>query len=69
MKVMIIEDEIPAANRLAKLLHNYNDEIEIVHKADSIESSVRYLTNAQNTDLIFMDIQLADGLSFDILKK
>lgn len=69
MRVIIIEDEIPAANRLAKLLHSYNDEIEIVHKADSIESSVRYLTSAQNIDLIFMDIQLADGLSFDIFEK
>lgn len=69
MKVIIIEDEIPAAKRLAKLLHSYNDEIEIVHKADSVESSVRYLTAAQNIDLIFMDIQLADGLSFDIFEK
>jgi DNA-binding LytR/AlgR family response regulator len=69
MKVIIIEDEIPAANRLAKLLHHYNDDIEIVHKADSIESSVRYLSAAQNIDLIFMDIQLADGLSFDIFEK
>jgi len=69
MKIMIIEDEIPAANRLAKLLHNYNDEIEIVHKADSIETSVRYLNTAQATDLIFMDIQLADGLSFDIFER
>lgn len=69
MKVIIIEDEIPAAKRLEKLLHNYNDEIEIVHKADSVESSVRYLTSVQNIDLIFMDIQLADGLSFDIFEK
>ena len=58
MKVVIIEDEIPAANRLAKLLLNYSDEIEIIHKADSIESSVHYLSTAQNPDLIFMDIQL-----------
>jgi DNA-binding LytR/AlgR family response regulator len=69
MKVIIIEDEIPAANRLEKLLHNYNREIEIVHTADSVESSVRYLTATQNHDLIFMDIQLADGLSFDIFDK
>jgi DNA-binding LytR/AlgR family response regulator len=69
MKVIIIEDEMPAANRLAKLLLSYSDEIEIVHKADSVESSVRYLAAAQNIDLIFMDIQLADGLSFDIFEK
>lgn len=69
MRVIIIEDEIPAANRLAKLLHNYSNEIEIVQKLDSVEASVRYLSNVQNIDLIFMDIQLADGLSFDIFKQ
>ncbi|MGG9962956.1 LytR/AlgR family response regulator transcription factor [Ferruginibacter sp. SUN106] len=69
MKVVIIEDETPAANRLSKLLLNFSDEVEIIHKADSIESSVRYLSAAQNIDLIFMDIQLADGLSFDIFEK
>jgi DNA-binding LytR/AlgR family response regulator len=69
MKVIIIEDEIPAAKRLAKLLLSYNEEIEIVHTADSVEMSVRYLTSALHIDLIFMDIQLADGLSFDIFEK
>ncbi|GAB2807381.1 LytR/AlgR family response regulator transcription factor [Ferruginibacter profundus] len=69
MKVVIIEDEIPAANRLSKLLLNFSDQVEIMHKADSIESSVRYLSAMQNIDLIFMDIQLADGLSFDIFEK
>jgi DNA-binding LytR/AlgR family response regulator len=69
MRVIIIEDEIPAAKRLEKLLHNCNDPIEIVHKSDSIESSVRYLAVAENIDLIFMDIQLADGLSFDIFEQ
>ena len=68
MKVVIIEDEIPAANRLSKLLLNFSDEVEIIHKADSIESSIKYLSAAQNIDLIFMDIQLADGLSFDIFE-
>ncbi|MGC4103387.1 LytR/AlgR family response regulator transcription factor [Ferruginibacter sp.] len=69
MRVIIIEDEIPAANRLAKLLHQYNDEVEVVYKADSIESSVQYLAAAPEIDLIFMDIQLADGISFDIFEK
>jgi len=69
MRVIIIEDEVPAANRLTRLLLNYSDDIEVVHKADSVESSVRYLSAAQNIDLVFMDIQLADGLSFDIFEK
>ena len=69
MKVIIIEDEIPAAKRLVKLLQNCNSNIEIVQQCDSIESTVRYLAEPQNIDLIFMDIQLADGLSFDIFEK
>ena len=66
MRVTIIEDETPAANRLTKLLQACNDEIEIVRRLDSVESSVRYFQTSPNIDLIFMDIQLADGLSFDI---
>ncbi len=69
MKVLIIEDEIPAAHRLTKLLQQQDDEITIVHKTDSIETSVQYLNTAPSIDLIFMDIQLADGLSFDIFEQ
>ena len=69
MRVIIIEDETPAANRLTKLLHSYDEDIEIVKKLDSVESSVAYLNSTENIDLIFMDIQLADGLSFDIFEK
>lgn len=69
MKVLIVEDEIPAANRLGKLLQQADDDITIVHKADSIESAVQYLQSSPSIDLIFMDIQLADGLSFDIFEQ
>lgn len=69
MKVIIIEDETPAANRLSTLLQSHDASIDIVQKLDSIESSVRYLENAENIDLIFMDIQLADGLSFEIFNQ
>ena len=69
MKIIIIEDEIPAANRLAKLLKNCNEDIEIISKLDSVEASVKYLQLVPDVDLIFMDIQLADGLSFDIFEK
>jgi DNA-binding LytR/AlgR family response regulator len=69
MKVLIVEDEIPAANRLSKLLLQLDEDISIVHKADSIESSVQYLLSSPAPDLIFMDIQLADGLSFDIFEQ
>ena len=69
MRVIIIEDEIPAANRLAKMLQSIGDEVEVVKKLDSVESSVKYFKSAANIDLIFMDIQLADGLSFDIFTR
>ena len=69
MQVLIIEDETPAANRLIKLLQNISDEISIVNRLDSVESSVKYLQSAEGIDLIFMDIQLADGLSFDIFQQ
>lgn len=69
MEVLIIEDEIPAANRLTKLLKSIHDEIEIVNRLDSVESSVRFLQATPAIDLVFMDIQLADGLSFDIFQQ
>lgn len=69
MRVIIIEDEIPAANRLAKMLHAITDELEVVKKIDSVEAAVKFLGSADMIDLIFMDIQLADGLSFDIFQQ
>lgn len=69
MRVVIIEDEIPAANRLAKMVQSIADEAEIIKKIDSVDAAVRFLNTAENIDLIFMDIQLADGLSFDIFQQ
>src|SRR3954467_3377144 len=69
MKILIIEDEAPAASRLTKMLKGIHDEIEVVCKLDSVESGVRFLRTADDIDLIFMDIQLADGLSFDIFQQ
>jgi len=69
MRVVIIEDEAPAATRLAKLLHTITDEIEVLKKIESVEAAVKYLESGINIDLIFMDIQLADGLSFDIFQQ
>jgi DNA-binding LytR/AlgR family response regulator len=67
MQVILIEDEMPAANRLARLLEQLDGEIVIRERFDSVESSVRYFLSAPApVDLVFMDIQLADGLSFDI---
>ena len=66
MRVLIIEDETPAANNLARMLQGIDESIEVVSKLDSIEASVKYLETSERPHLIFMDIQLADGLSFSI---
>lgn len=69
MRVIIIEDEIPAANRLSKMLQSISDEVQVIKKIDSVEAGVKFLRSAEDIDLIFMDIQLADGLSFDIFEQ
>lgn len=69
MKVLIIEDEKPAAEKLELLLKKYNPDIEILTRLATIEKSIEYLkSNQDHVDLIFLDIQLTDGLSFDIFK-
>jgi len=69
MKILIVEDEQLAAKRLEKLVLSLKNDAEIVGKTDSVESTVDWLTNNQMPDLFFMDIQLADGLSFTIFDK
>ncbi|WP_430815389.1 LytR/AlgR family response regulator transcription factor [Carboxylicivirga sp. RSCT41] len=70
MRVLIIEDEKPAVDNLKHLLNRYDSNIEVVGELDSIVSSVEWLSNPLNTvDLIFMDIHLSDGLSFEIFNK
>lgn len=66
MKVLIIEDEAPAFRRLQKVLEEIDGSIEIVEVLDSVSDSVKWLKNHQFPDLIFMDIQLSDGISFEI---
>ncbi len=66
MKVLIIEDETAAARRLAKLITEIDPNIEVVEQLDSIEGSVLWFEQHPMPDLIFMDIHLADGSSFEI---
>jgi DNA-binding LytR/AlgR family response regulator len=69
MQVLIIEDERPAVQRLTRLLQKIDPLIEVMNRLDSVESSVSYLRSGASPDLIFVDIQLADGLSFDIFEQ
>lgn len=66
MKVLIIEDELPAAKRISQLVVKHRPDAQILEIIDSVESAVHWLNTFPPPDLIFMDIQLADGLSFDI---
>ena len=68
MKVLIVEDESMAAKRLTNLLLKLEPEIEILDQLDSVKTAVKWLSNNQ-ADLLFFDIQLADGLSFEILNQ
>jgi len=68
MKIVIVEDEKPAANRLAKLLQDHSSDFEIVAKLDSVKKSVEWFGSNSEIDLVFMDIQLADGLSFEVFE-
>ncbi|MBK6266993.1 response regulator transcription factor [Marivirga sp. S37H4] len=69
MRVLIIEDERPAAARMKKLITEYLPEAEIFGHLDSISSAVKWLQKEASPDLIFCDIQLADGQSFEIFEQ
>lgn len=69
MKVLIIEDEELAVKKLQKTLQSVDESAEVVGVADSIRSSVKWLQSNPAPDLILMDIELADGQSFEIFDK
>ena len=66
MKVIIIEDEKPSARRLQRQLKVLNIEAETM--LHSVEESIEWFQNNPHPDLIFLDIQLSDGLSFEIFE-
>jgi two-component system, LytTR family, response regulator len=70
MKVIIVEDEVPAAEKLERYLQKYDSGIRIVARFDSVAGTTEWLRNNQDSiDLMFMDIQLIDGLSFQIFQQ
>ncbi|WP_055448398.1 LytR/AlgR family response regulator transcription factor [Lacinutrix mariniflava] len=64
MNVIIIEDEKPSARRLQRMLKKLDIEAETM--LHSVEESITWFQNNEHPDLIFLDIQLSDGLSFEI---
>src|SRR5919112_3627095 len=66
MKILVVEDEDLAVKKLKKTLFSVDESANIVGEADSIKSTVSWLQNNPSPDLILMDIELADGQSFEI---
>lgn len=69
MQVLIIEDEPRAVSQLQNMLKSCGFEYQLLDVIDSIEDAVMWFDQHKAPELIFMDIQLADGLSFEIFQK
>jgi len=67
MTIIIIEDEKPAARLLQRKLEKLNIPVGVM--LHSVEESIEWFSNNKHPDLIFLDIQLSDGLSFEIFEK
>jgi len=68
MKVLIIEDEHLAAEKLKQLLNKIDGSIHVVDMLETVQASINWMSNNPPPDLIFMDIQLDDGVCFEIFE-
>jgi two-component system, LytTR family, response regulator len=66
IRILILEDEAPAAKRLSSLITQAEVDCEIVGTVDSVKATVKWLSTNPAPDLAFFDIQVADGLSFEV---
>ncbi|MGB7395722.1 MAG: LytTR family DNA-binding domain-containing protein [Pricia sp.] len=69
MKVLIIEDELAASDNLAYMLKSIDSSIVILQVLDSVKASVAFFSKPHEAELVFMDIHLADGISFEIFER
>jgi DNA-binding LytR/AlgR family response regulator len=69
MKILIIEDEPFAQQELVRLLRQAGLDFQLLATIDTIEESVEWFQSNPAPDLVFLDIQLADGISFDIFRQ
>ena len=69
IRVLILEDEQPAAENMIRLLQACGRDIRVDAVLDSVKNAVEWLKSNPRPDLIFMDIQVADGLCFDIFSQ
>ena len=68
MKILIIEDEMRAARQLQKLLQEVDFSYELLAILDTVVDAAQWFKQHPTPDLVFMDIQLADGISFEIFE-
>lgn len=68
LNALIIEDELPNIQRLEKMLSNSTYDITVVKSIQTVKDSIRWLRDNKQPDLIFMDIMLTDGISFEIFE-
>lgn len=68
MKILVVEDERLAAERLIRMVRQIREDVEILDVTESVEQTVNWLTSHPDPDLILMDIQLEDGTSFEVLE-
>ena len=69
MKALILEDELRAREHMKKLIEEHFPSLEVVGSAGSVTEAVQWLMSNPDPDVIFMDVELSDGLSFDIFTK
>lgn len=69
MNVVIVEDEVPATRHLQRLLNRFDSSIQVLAAIPSVKEAVQWFTIHRPPDLIFLDIHLADGLSFEIFEQ
>jgi DNA-binding LytR/AlgR family response regulator len=68
-KILILEDEEPAAKRLLKMIKEIEPGVELLDSIVSVSSAIKWLKENNTPDLIFSDIQLSDGISFEIFRE
>ncbi|MGB3778774.1 MAG: LytTR family DNA-binding domain-containing protein [Tunicatimonas sp.] len=69
MKVLIVEDEPFASARLRELIAQHDARITVIDELDSVEDAVQFFKSGRSIDVLFLDIQLSDGVSFEIFER
>lgn len=69
MNALIAEDEIEAAELLTSLIHDIDPTMNITQRVDSVQEIINYFESGKKADVIFMDVQLADGKCFEVFDK